>query len=101
MNYQKKLEHWDQVNILAKDILHKNPDQWIVYLDYITSILRLVDIADPNVAECVDSTVPQAVNFITYQKDNNPKCRGPYLAQIELHSRLLARREKGVHISKL
>ena len=87
--------------MLAKDILHKNPDQWIVYLDYITSILRLVDIADPNVAECVDSTVPQAVSFITYQKDNNPKCRGPYLAQIELHSRLLARREKDVHISKL
>jgi len=101
LNYQKKLEHWDQVNILAKDILHKNPDQWIVYLDYITSILRLVDIADPNVAECVDSTVPQAVNFITYQKDTNPKCRGPYLAQIELHSRLLARREKDVHISEM
>ena len=35
--YQKKLDHWDQVNVLAKDILQKCPDQWDVYLDYITS----------------------------------------------------------------
>jgi len=41
--YQKKLDHWDQVNVLAKDILQKCPDQWDVYLDYITSTFRLVD----------------------------------------------------------
>ena len=86
--------------MLTKTILEKSPDQWVVYLDYITSILRLVDEAEPNVAEGVDTTVPEAVSFITYQKENNPKCRGPFLAQIELQSRLLARRDKDAHLSE-
>lgn len=101
LSYRKKLEHWDQVNVLAKEILQKNPDQWTVYLDYITSILRLVDQENSDLAENVDSSVGQAVSFITFQKDNNPKCRGPYLAQIELHSRLLARRDKDAKQSEM
>ena len=101
LNYQKKLEHWDKVNILAKVILQKNPDQWNVYLDYITSILRMVDDVSGNFPENVDSSVEEAVNFITFQKDTNTKCRGPFLAQIELHSRLLARRDKDAKLSKV
>lgn len=80
LNYQKKLEHWDQVQALAKDILHKHPDQWNVYLDLITSMLRL-------------EQVQEAADFIEAQKEKHSKCRGPFLAQIELHSRLLARRD--------
>lgn len=94
LTYQKKLENWGQVNLLAKEILQSYPDQWDVYLDYITSIFRLVDESSSDgLPDNVDSSVEEAVSFITFQKDNNPKCRGPYLAQIELHSRLLARRD--------
>ena len=92
INYRKKLENWDHVNLLAKEILLKSPDQWNIYLDYITSVFRLVDDDSKDWPENVDSCVRDAVNFITFQKENNPKCRGPFLAQIELHSRLLARR---------
>jgi N-terminal acetyltransferase B complex non-catalytic subunit len=101
LTYLKKLDHWDQVNGLSKDILQKNPDQWNVYLDYITSIFRLVDDSEnvkKNLPENVDKSVADAVNFISFQKENNSMCRGPFLAQIELHSRLLARRDKDAKI---
>ena len=94
LNYHKKLENWDQVNLLAKDILQRNPDQWNVYLDYITAVFRMVDQEKNDWPENVDSCVRDAVNFITFQKEHNSRCRGPFLAQIELHSRLLARRDK-------
>ncbi len=100
LNYQKKLENWEQVNVIAKDILQKSPDQWNVYLDYITSIFRLVD-SNRDHAENVDCTVRDAVGFITFQKENNAKCRGPYLAQIELQSRILARQHADAKQSKI
>ena len=101
LNYHKKLEAWDQVNLLSKDILQRHPDQWNVYLEYITAVFRMVDQDTKNWPESVDSCVPDAVNFITFQKENHPKCRGPFLSQIELHSRLLARRDKDATLSML
>ena len=101
LNYHKKLEDWDQVNLLSKDILQRHPDQWNVYLEYITAVFRMVDQDTNNWPENVDSCVPDAVNFITFQKENHPKCRGPFLSQIELHSRLLARRDKDATLSML
>ena len=41
----------------------------------------------------VDTGLEDAVNFITLQQDKNSKCRGPFLAQMELQSRLIARRD--------
>ena len=100
--YQKKLEQWDQVNVLAKDILQKYPDQWDVYLDYITSTFRLVDSETKSGwSEEVDATVGDAIKFIAFQREHNGKCRGPFLAQIELHSRLLARRAEDVKMAEL
>ena len=43
LEYLRRLELWPRVNVLAKNMLHKNPDQWNVYLDYITSVFRLID----------------------------------------------------------
>ena len=100
LNYQKKLEKWDKVNLLAKEILLKSPDQWNVYLDYITSALRLADAGHEAVEETVDATVSEAEKFICMQEEKNPKCRGPFLAQIELRSRLIARRDKDVKLSE-
>ena len=42
--------------------------------------------------EIVDRSMQDAITFLTYQQDNNPKCRGPFLARMELQSRYLARR---------
>ena len=41
----------------------------------------------------VDTGLEDAVNFITLQQDKNSKCRGPFLAQMGLQSRLIARRD--------
>ena len=43
LEYLRRLELWPRVNVLSKNMLHKSPDQWNVYLDYITSVFRLID----------------------------------------------------------
>ena len=43
--------------------------------------------------EEVDSGIDDIVAFINLRKSENAKCRGPMLALIELHSRLVARRQ--------
>ena len=43
LDYLKKLDKWSLVNSLAKDMLQQTPDQWNVYLDYITSVFHLID----------------------------------------------------------
>ena len=43
LDYLKKLEKWSLVNSLAKDMLQQTPDQWNVYLDFITSVFHLID----------------------------------------------------------
>lgn len=54
-----------------------------------------------NFSHDVDANVEEATKFINGQQGNNPKCRGPFLAEIELHSRLIARRDKDAKLSKL
>ena len=58
-----------------------------------------MDLDDSDFPDDVDANVEEAVKFITVQQENNPKCRGPFLAEIELHSRLLARRDKDAKLS--
>ena len=43
--------------------------------------------------EIVDTGLEDAVSFITFQQEHNSKCRAPFLAQMELQSRLIARRD--------
>ena len=43
IDYLKKLEKWSFVNSLAKEMLQQTPDQWNVYLDYITSVFHILD----------------------------------------------------------
>lgn len=42
----------------------------------------------------IDSTVESARNYILSQQQSNVKCRGPYLAEMELQCRLVARRDE-------
>jgi hypothetical protein len=82
-----------------------SPDQWNVYLDYVTSVFRLIDadklasdgiVDDPD----VDWTVEAARKFIVSQQQKNEKCRGPRLAELELQCRLLARRDEAAKESE-
>jgi len=98
LEYLKKLGKWQEVNALVKKMLRKEPDQWNVYQDYITSVFLIVDQnkegsgTDAGVAGG-GGGVEEAFEFIESQRRENPKCRGPLLAHIELQSRLVARRD--------
>ena len=78
--------------------MEKEPDQWSFYQDYVTSFFHIVD--DTAVggqgsgggAATADKTVEDIVGFINQRKAENPKCRGPMLALVELHSRQVAKR---------
>ncbi len=48
----------------------------------------------------VDSTVEDARRFILSQQEANTKCRGPYLAEMELQCRLVARRDEKANEGK-
>lgn len=86
IEYLKKLDKWDKVNSLALEMLQKSEDHWNLYLDYITSVFRLLDGGDEGVS------VDAALVFIGEQQKKFPKNRGPFLAQIELQTRQLARK---------
>ena len=60
-------------------------DHWNLYMDYITSVFRLTDAGNS------DITVKTALDFVDEQQQKFPKNRGPFLAQIEVQTRLLAR----------
>ena len=96
LEYLKKLGKWRHVNSLAKQMLNKEPDQWNLHQDYITSVFHTVDgdiQEDDNIDDVVDKSIDDAASFISGLKEANPKCRGPLLAHIELESRRVARRD--------
>ena len=43
IDYLKKLEKWSSVQSLAKEMLQNAPDQWNVYVDYVSSVFHLLD----------------------------------------------------------
>ena len=92
LDYLKKLGKWQQVNLLIKSMLVKDPDQWNFYQDYITSVFHILD-DNLETFNGVDQSIDDAFSFILAQKKANDKCRGPSLAQLELSSRLVARRD--------
>ena len=61
LEYLRRLEMWPRVNVLSKNMLHKSPDQWNVYLDYITSVFRLIDAKEPT-SEDGDDGVDRSVD---------------------------------------
>ena len=60
-------------------------DHWNLYLDYITSVFRLTDAGNAEIS------TETALQFIHEQQNKFPKNRGPFLAEIELQTRMLAR----------
>ena len=80
-----------QVNVLVKRLLVKDPDQWTFYQDYVTSFFHIVD-TDVSADSGADTSVEDIVGFINQRMTENPRCRGPSLALVELHSRQVAKR---------
>ena len=57
LDYLKKLEKWHLVNSLAKKILQHTPDQWNVYLDYITSVFHVIDDENSNKSKQIKEVI--------------------------------------------
>eukprot|EP00794_Sanderia_malayensis_P013849 gene13848-15297_t len=95
VKYLEKLEKWSKVNLVYKDMLRDRPDQWSYYVGYLDSVFKLIETCwNPGETEnesslSVDDTAKKADGFLCYQRDNNDKCRGPFLARMELQKRLL------------
>lgn len=93
MNQTKMMKRlFLQVNVLVKRLLEKDPDQWTFYQDYVTSFFHIVDTEVSGEVSGADKSVEDIVGFINQQMAENPKCRGPSLALVELHSRQVAKR---------
>ncbi len=108
----KKLEMWSDVNVFVKEMLRNSPDQWSVYLDYVTSVFHVLDKKkkkgesnhvnseekqEDDDDEDLDDSLSSARAFLLSQKDlvgDTSSLRGPFLAEIEFKCRLLARREE-------
>ena len=66
LEYLRRLELWPRVNVLSKSMLQKSPDQWDVYLDYVTSIFRIIDAKEEVSVESEDDGVDRSVDAARY-----------------------------------
>ena len=81
LEYLRRLELWPRVNVLAKSMLQKSPDQWNVYLDYVTSIFRIIDAKENTSGESEDDGVDRSVDAARYETlapFNAPKKRSHF-----------------------
>ncbi|KAK1800814.1 hypothetical protein P4O66_005996, partial [Electrophorus voltai] len=98
-----RLEQWPECNALSRKLLLKNPDDWQFYLSYFDSLFNLIDQSwtppeegDHSTEGEVHCSVAQAIGFVEERlaseevKETRP-LRGPYLARLELISRLRQR----------
>ncbi|KAM4052844.1 N-alpha-acetyltransferase 25, NatB auxiliary subunit [Anomaloglossus baeobatrachus] len=102
MAMYKKLSRWPECNALSKRLLLLNSDDWQFYLSYFDSVFHLIDETWTPPSEGamslegnLDYTIEQVVAFIEEQIESDSKnprpLRGPYLAKLELISRLRLR----------
>ncbi|XP_032085184.1 N-alpha-acetyltransferase 25, NatB auxiliary subunit isoform X1 [Thamnophis elegans] len=99
MEMYRKLGKWPECNALSRKLLLKNPDDWQFYMIYFDSLFQLIGMAWTPPAEGehslegdVHHSTEQAVAFIEqrliHESNSARPLRGPYLAQLELISRL-------------
>lgn len=94
IEYLAKLERWVEVNIKYKEILKKNPDQWLFYMGYFDSIEKLQNVEyAPDVpvdTENIQPDITREAVLTTLQnlRDENQIIRGPFLAMMEFQKRI-------------
>ncbi|KAG5676038.1 hypothetical protein PVAND_005893 [Polypedilum vanderplanki] len=77
----KKLKKWNDLMLLAKELLEEDPDRWDYYQDYLLSCFELIKTGD-------NSIINICFNFISELIKASTKVRGPYLARLEMFKRM-------------
>ncbi|XP_078600401.1 N-alpha-acetyltransferase 25, NatB auxiliary subunit-like [Branchiostoma floridae x Branchiostoma japonicum] len=98
-----QLEDWPKANAKYRKLLLTNPDNWLWYIHYFTSLFHLVDSGwtpseadEGSSADVVTGTVDMAIAFVEERvadelKNGKRLQRGPFLARMELLKRLTER----------
>ncbi|XP_058128733.1 phagocyte signaling-impaired protein [Anopheles ziemanni] len=87
----KKLNKWGELNRLLKELLLQDQDRWDYYQDYINSTFELIKVGET--PDGTDHTVEMCHEFLCdIIEAQAKKCRGPYLARLELNRRMLEQR---------
>uniref|UniRef100_A0AAG5CYU9 Phagocyte signaling-impaired protein n=1 Tax=Anopheles atroparvus TaxID=41427 RepID=A0AAG5CYU9_ANOAO len=87
----KKLNKWGELNRLLKELLLQDQDRWDYYQDYINSTFELIKSGEK--PDGADHTVEMCHEFLCdIIEAQAKKCRGPYLARLELNRRMLEQR---------
>ncbi|XP_049535550.1 phagocyte signaling-impaired protein [Anopheles darlingi] len=87
----KKLDKWDELNRLLKELLLQEQDRWDFYQEYIASTFRLIEAGEK--PEGADYSVEMCHEFLCDIIEAQPKkFRGPYLARLELNRRMIEKR---------
>ncbi|GFR60420.1 N-alpha-acetyltransferase 25, NatB auxiliary subunit-like [Elysia marginata] len=101
-----KLEKWDRVNIIYKQLLNHTPDDWAFWLTYLDSGFHMVDggfvcngaegdDGEKKSASEADHSTELMWAYISEKisaMENSAQLRGPYLARLEFLRRLLDRK---------
>lgn len=101
LDFQQKVGNWEEVSRLARNELIDQPDQWAVYQSYVTAVLLLQSTNCPDQQEeeyhlepdRIDRTAREAQQLLAQLQSRHPLLRGPFLAELELISRLWASRQ--------
>uniref|UniRef100_A0A2M4AKV0 Phagocyte signaling-impaired protein n=1 Tax=Anopheles triannulatus TaxID=58253 RepID=A0A2M4AKV0_9DIPT len=87
----KKLNKWDELNRLLKELLLQEQDRWDFYQEYIASTFRLIEAGEK--PDGADYSVEMCHEFLCDIIEAQPKkFRGPYLARLELNRRMIEKR---------
>ncbi|XP_028396566.1 N-alpha-acetyltransferase 25, NatB auxiliary subunit-like [Dendronephthya gigantea] len=97
VDYLLKLERWREVNLLYKNLIEENPDEWSSYQGYLESMIKLVetnysDTDGNNSCDVPDHSVSMVREFLEKMKNKEleketKRNRGPFLACLELRKR--------------
>ncbi|KAJ3012361.1 N-alpha-acetyltransferase 25, NatB auxiliary subunit [Thoreauomyces humboldtii] len=91
----KRAEAWKAVLTVSKELLLASPDDWSSCVSYVQAITQIV--AGISDREAKESTIEQARNFISVLQTKGSAGkhtkRGPFLAELELESALLAAKQ--------
>ncbi|XP_055848195.1 phagocyte signaling-impaired protein [Episyrphus balteatus] len=92
INLMKKMQMWDEINVMLKELLKDDRDRWDYYQDFLTSCFELhKSQSGTESTEDGISNMDECHDFLCQLIEGDGKrVRGPYLARLELHKRMRA-----------
>lgn len=82
----KLLKRWTELFTLLQQLISDDHDRWDYYQEYITTCFKLIELKE--IASSGETYEKVCCDFIKKMIEEDPKVRGPYLAQMELHNRM-------------